>query len=233
MMDLLKPNTWMQNFLRTFFKHLYTSLAWSYDIVAWATSAGQWRTWQKAGVECLHPGRVLEIGFGTGHMLSLLSERNYGVFGLDPSKEMSQIASRRLRKRAFVTRIVRAQAQALPFSNESFHSVLSTFPGEYIFNPFTLNEAWRVLRPGGVLVIIPGVARILGFHRKEKKLLALADEFVSILYRITGEAADLDSKVAQDVMKRLNDSGFSAQIQHIQQTRAIILRIVATKKGTS
>jgi ubiquinone/menaquinone biosynthesis C-methylase UbiE len=231
MIDLLKPRTWFHAFLRLFFKHLYTTLAWSYDFVAYVTSVGQWRIWQEAAVECLAPGRVLEIGFGTGHLLSSLSEKGYSIFGIDPSKEMIRIASARLDKFTRSAKVIRAKAQALPFKDNVFHSILSTFPSEYIYDPFTIQEAWRVLKPEGMLVIIPGVEEILGFKSENKGLLALLDTFASALYRITGEAVDLDTQFAREFIKRLRDPGFSWDIQHVQQSRAVVLRIIAKKKG--
>jgi ubiquinone/menaquinone biosynthesis C-methylase UbiE len=231
MIDLLKPRTWMHAFLRLFFQHLYTTLAWSYDFVAYVTSAGQWQTWQEAAIECLPPGRVLEIGFGTGHLLTSLSEKGYAIVGIDPSKEMARIASGRFEKLALFARLVQAKAQALPFKNNEFHSILSTFPSEYIYDPFTIQEAWRVLKPEGVFVIIPGVEEILGFKSENKGLLSLLDTFASTLYRITGEAIDPDTQLAKEFMKRLSDPGFSWDIQHVQQPRAVVLRIIAKKKG--
>lgn len=220
----------MQAFMRFFFQQLYTTLAWTYDLVANVTSVGQWRIWQKTGLEHIPPGRVLEIGYGTGHMLSLLSEQGCDVFGIDPSPKMSQIASRRLQKHAFRAALVRAKAQALPFKANEFQSILSTFPSDYIFDPFTLKEAWRVLNAQGVLIIIPGVQKIFGIKSGEKRILALLDEFASTLYRLTGEAIDPDNKAVNEFMKQLYDSGFSADIQHVLQKRAIVYRIIAKKE---
>jgi ubiquinone/menaquinone biosynthesis C-methylase UbiE len=231
MIDLLKPKAWFIAFLRLFFKHLYTTLAWSYDFVAYVTSVGQWRTWQEAGVECLPPGRVLEIGFGTGHLLSSLSDKGYDIFGIDPSKQMVRITSGRLKKLALSLKLSRARAQALPFKSNEFHSILSTFPSEYMDDPITIQEAWRVLKPGGSLVIIPGVEKIPGFNSGNKGLLALIDTFASALYRITGETIDTDTQLAKEFFKRLNDPGFSWDIEHVQQPRAVVLRIIAKKKG--
>ena len=47
-------------------------------------------------------------------------------------------------------------AQALPFPNSSFDSIVSAFPSEYISDPATLDELARVLRPGGRLVVVLG-----------------------------------------------------------------------------
>jgi len=57
--------------------------------------------------------------------------------------------------------------------------VAATFPSEYIFEPQTLAEIRRVLRPGGKLVIIPS-AWITGQGWLEQ----LAAE----LFRVTGQA---------------------------------------------
>src|SRR6202011_2978379 len=38
----------------------------------------------------------------------------------------------------------------------SFDAVVSTFPSEYIYDPLTIAEVERVLRPGGRLVIVEG-----------------------------------------------------------------------------
>jgi ubiquinone/menaquinone biosynthesis C-methylase UbiE len=229
MVDIPNPRLWINAFLRFFFKHLYTTIAWAYDLVAYITSAGQWRDWQKAGIECLPPGRVLEMGYGTGHMLSLLSEKGFEPFGIDPSTEMGHITSKRLQKRSFIANLVQAKAQALPFKENEFHSILSTFPSEYIYDPFSLKEAWRVLKPEGVLVIIPSVEEILGFKSQNNWLLALLDTFASALYRITGESIDTNTETVNEFIKRFNDPGFTWDIQHVRQKRAIVMRIMAKK----
>ncbi len=52
-------------------------------------------------------------------------------------------------------RVCRARAQALPFPDSCFDSVVSTFPSDYIVEERTLIEVRRVLRPGGRLVVVP------------------------------------------------------------------------------
>jgi ubiquinone/menaquinone biosynthesis C-methylase UbiE len=215
--------------LRFFFKHLYTTLAWSYDFVAYVSSAGQWHFWQEAGMECLPTGRVLEIGYGTGYILTRLFGKGYDAFGIDLSKQMTHITSRRLDRLSLPKRIVRSKAQALPFKSNEFHSILSTFPSEYIINERVLKEAWRVLKPKGKFVIIPGVEEILGIKGEEKNLRALIDELSSLLYRVTGEAINPDTDVTNEFTKRLIETGFSVDIQHIRQHRAVVLQIIAQK----
>jgi ubiquinone/menaquinone biosynthesis C-methylase UbiE len=52
-------------------------------------------------------------------------------------------------------RVCRARAQALPFPDACFDSVVSTFPSDYIIEGHTLAEVRRVLRHGGRLVVVP------------------------------------------------------------------------------
>jgi ubiquinone/menaquinone biosynthesis C-methylase UbiE len=222
--------SWMKIFLRFFFKHLYTTIAWLYDLVAFTTSVGQWRSWQKAGLECIHPGRILEVGYGTGHMLPVLLQDGHEVFGIDPSKQMAQIASRRLERDALCAKVIRAKAQALPFCDESFHSILSTFPSEFIFDGKTYKEAWRVLKPEGVFVIVPGVSEIFGLKSGKMSVLAVLDQLASYLYRITGEAIDPDSIPSQDFSDRLKSLGFSGKLEFLKQKRAEVIRFTATKE---
>ena len=52
--------------------------------------------------------------------------------------------------------VIQGSAQHLPFSNDSFDTVVSTFPSEYIYDPDTIAEVARVLRPGGRFIVIEG-----------------------------------------------------------------------------
>src|SRR5205814_10348811 len=60
---------------------------------------------------------------------------------------------RKLNKKAIV---IQGLVKNLPFSNESFDTVVSTFPSEYIYDPDTIDEVERVLRPGGRLIVVEG-----------------------------------------------------------------------------
>jgi ubiquinone/menaquinone biosynthesis C-methylase UbiE len=222
---------WMNHFLRFFFKHLYTTIAWLYDLVAYVTSVGQWRSWQMVGLEGIAPGRVLEIGYGTGHILPMLVQGGFDAFGIDPSKQMVRIATRRLMKGSFSAKLTQAKAQALPFCDETFHSILSTFPSEFIFDEATFKEAHRVLKPEGVFVIIPGVSEILGLRGDKISVLAVLDQLASILYQITGEAIDPDLIPNQDLSNRLKYLGFSGKLELVKQKRAVVMRISAKKVG--
>ncbi len=99
------------------------------------------------------PGPLLDLGCGTGRMLSPLAQAGFSPVGLDCSPAMLDLA--RLRS---ACPLVRADAAAgLPFQDQSFSVVVSLHatlvhlhqPGEL---ETALAECHRVLRPGGALV---------------------------------------------------------------------------------
>ena len=132
-------------------------MAWTYDLVAWLVSFGQWKAWGRAAIPHLRGRRVLELAHGPGHLLAAMSRAGFSLMGLDLSPQMGQLALRRLRRAGCNVPLVRACAQALPFRAGSFDSVVSTFPTEFIFDPATLKEMARVMGQGGTVVVVAGV----------------------------------------------------------------------------
>jgi ubiquinone/menaquinone biosynthesis C-methylase UbiE len=209
----------LQAFMRFFFKHLYTTIAWSYDFVAWVTSMGQWRLWQQAALIDFEPGKLLEIGHGPGHLLVDFKQRGDWVIGVDASPQMTHIASRRLRENRLSVTIVRARAQNLPFPTNQFSGVITTFPSEYILDDETLLSIHRVLDPQGQLVVI-GLGRITG--------KAIYDRFSAWLYRVTGQA-DHPDDLYRPWLERLEALSFAPRIEIVKQPRAQVLRLIAKK----
>lgn len=178
-------------FLRLFFEHLYTTLAFAYDVVAWASSAGQWDTWRATALRWVPAGgRTLELGPGTGHLLAALGSRSESAFGLERSPQMVAILRRRLRRLRVSVQMARGQAQAQPFAAGSFDCVVSTFPSEYIIDARSLDEVHRVLRPGGQLVIVTSA------WPKGPRWI---DRLAGWLYRSTGQALAPDGPWTQSL----------------------------------
>ncbi|MGD8848427.1 MAG: class I SAM-dependent methyltransferase [Anaerolineales bacterium] len=209
----------VEAFMRFFFKHLYTTFAWTYDLVAWTTSMGQWRTWQQAAFIAFEPGLLLELGHGPGHLLLDFSDAGYRIFGVDASLQMSRLASRKIKAASLPNRVIRASALALPLKSSSFSGAVATFPSEYILQQETMQSIHRVLTPQGKFVVI-GLQSITG--------QALYDRLASWLYRITGQA-DHPEDSYQAWLNQLRDLGFDARIEIVEQKRAKVLRVVARK----
>jgi SAM-dependent methyltransferase len=82
----------------------------------------------------------------------------YACHAVEHSPQMVAAARENLHKRHLGSSglIIQGSAQALPFSDCSFDNVISTFPTEYIYDPDTIAEIARVLRPSGHLIVIEG-----------------------------------------------------------------------------
>ena len=132
--------------LQLFFRLLYNELAWTYDLVAWCVSLGQWRTWGRTAIPYLRGERVLELAHGPGHLLAAMAGVGLEPVGLDLSAHMGRLAQRKLTRRGVAVPLVRARAQVLPFRDGCFDSAVATFPTEFILDLATLQEAARVLR---------------------------------------------------------------------------------------
>jgi len=132
---------------------LYNELAWSYDLAAWIVSAGRWDRWRRMALDYVVQQPVLEVGFGTGELLLAMAQRGWPAVGIDLSPAMQRQAAAKLRRRGLFAPRLQGRAQQLPFASESFGTIVSTFPAEYIVDPASLAEFHRVLRPGGRLIV--------------------------------------------------------------------------------
>ena len=207
--------------LRPIFYLLYHQFAWTYDFVAAVVSLGQWKDWVLTAPPYIEGRCVLELGHGPGHLQLVLNERGIQVFGLDKSKYMGRQASRRLREKGFALRLSRGCAQFLPFPKTAFDTLVATFPAEYILDPRSLDEAHRVLVPGGRLVVLP-LAWITGKHVLER--------LMAWLFRVTGEVTGAPGELPAAVKDRFTRAGFEVRKETVRLRSSTVLVIVATKR---
>ncbi len=139
------------------FETLYKN-KYLYRFASTVPFAGQWRVWQRLVLSRLHGHDVLELGCGLGDLLADMSEAGYACLAVEHSPQMAQAARETLQRRRLSKKasVIQGSSQQLPFSNASFDTVVSTFPSEYIYDPDTIAEVERVLRPGGRLIVVEG-----------------------------------------------------------------------------
>lgn len=102
-------------------------------------------------------GRVLEIGVGTGLNLPLYGDVD--LVGVEPDPHMLRRAHARLERSGRSAELLPASAEALPFPDASFDTVVATFVFCTIPDAGrAAAEALRVLAPGGVLLFAEHVA---------------------------------------------------------------------------
>ena len=150
-------------------------IPWLYDSMCALSEAlglARWRRWLVAGAH----GRVLDVGCGTGRNLPLLPPDARAV-GLDPSWELV----RRARRRAPRILLVVASAEALPFRDGVFDTVLSGLAFCSVPDaPRGLREVRRVLDARGEL-------RMLEHVRSRQRWKArLQDRMQPAWTRLTG-----------------------------------------------
>ena len=99
-------------------------------------------------------GRTLELGIGTGLNLSLY-RRDIELVGIDVSAEMLAVARRRAHTLGLDVELHVQDAQALEFPDGSFDTVVATLFLSAVPDPRRASaEAWRVLKPGGQLLLL-------------------------------------------------------------------------------
>jgi ubiquinone/menaquinone biosynthesis C-methylase UbiE len=113
-------------------------------------------------------GRVLDLGAGNALNFECCG-RAAAVVGVEPDPYMLRRARPRRAAAAVPAALVQAPAEALPFADAVFDTVLATFVLCTVADPAAaLREARRVLRPGGALRFLEHVrapsARLAAFQ---------------------------------------------------------------------
>lgn len=100
-------------------------------------------------------GDVLEIGYGTALNLPHYPMSVSHLTMVDPVRLLRSRVERRVATVGFPVTIEQAPAESLPFTNERFDCVVSTWTLCTITEPEqALREVRRVLKPGGVFVFL-------------------------------------------------------------------------------
>ena len=146
-MTNLDPTQRVRAFYRQYAPRYDQQTAW-YDRVL----LGDGRAWA-----CTQSrGAVLEVAIGTGRNLPYYP-RDRRLTGIDLTPAMLDLARDRARELGLAVALVVADAQALPFAAASFDSVVCTLGLNAIPDDrAAVAEMYRVLRPGGRLVLVEG-----------------------------------------------------------------------------
>lgn len=98
--------------------------------------------------------RVLDVGCGTGNFSIKLAEMGCKVIGVDVSEEMLKIAREKIREKGLNIEFHQIDVYDISFNDNEFDAVFSMAAFEFIKEPKqAYNEMFRVLKPGGQLLI--------------------------------------------------------------------------------
>ena len=114
---------------------------------------------------------VLDVGSGPGllaHEMASSVGREGGVRGIDISEDMLAMSRRRCANQPW-TAFQKADATQLPYPDGAFDAAVSTQVYEYIADvPAALAELYRVIRPGGRVLILDTDYGSLVIHSKNE-----------------------------------------------------------------
>jgi ubiquinone/menaquinone biosynthesis C-methylase UbiE len=224
----------VKSILRLFFRLLYHQFAFTYDLVAAAVSFNRWNDWVMSVIPFIEGNRVLEIGHGPGHLQRILLSLGLMAVGIDESGQMARLAKRNLTRRSSLRlsqqanfpslsrldytqiNLTRGIGQHLPFREESFDTVVATFPTEYITDPGTLAEVKRCLSNEGRFIVLPVAwpkTRIL-----------------DLLFKVTNQAP---TEALEMVKSKLSEpfagAGFETEVRTLDVQSGILLIVLARK----
>ncbi len=143
---------------------------------------------------------VVDIGCGNG-LLTLEIARAVGesgrVIGVDPSEDMRQPAAERCAAYPSV-QIVEGTADALPLEDNAADKAAAVQVLEYLSDiPAAMNEAYRVLRPGGRFVAVDTGCKTLDWFSENEDRMRRVQEAWDHHY-VEPRVAALWPRLAQD-----------------------------------
>lgn len=103
---------------------------------------------------CQATGRTLEVGVGTGLNLGWYPD-DVELVAVDLDGERLEIAMERADGRSRAIRVIAADGHRLPFGPDTFDTVVCTLAlCDVSDRAAVLTEAHRVIRPGGMLLLV-------------------------------------------------------------------------------
>lgn len=144
-------------------QQMFGAIAPRYDFLNRLLSFGIDRRWRTKAVRLLkyrEGSRILDVATGTGDVALEIARRTPGsvrITGADFCREMIDLGAVKVAASPYAGRIDLkvAPCEDLPFANDTFDSITIAFGIRNVVDrKLGLAEMWRVLRPGGRMIIL-------------------------------------------------------------------------------
>ena len=140
---------------------MFNSIAGKYDFLNHFLSAGIDIYWRKKAIDLLKPSQpkvLLDIATGTGDFaIEALRLQPHKIIGVDISEGMLAVGQEKLKRKKLTDKIALqlGDSENLSFPDNTFDAVTAAFGVRNFENlDQGLKEIYRVLKPGGKLVIL-------------------------------------------------------------------------------
>ena len=124
----------------------------TYDYIVRFTTFGQDHLWKDHMVKIINNQHmcILDLACGTGILSSMLIKRipSIRVVGLDLISEYLQIAKAKKNN----SLLVNGAAETLPFANQSFDCIISSYLPKYVNIDLLIDECCRILKHRGIVI---------------------------------------------------------------------------------
>jgi ubiquinone/menaquinone biosynthesis C-methylase UbiE len=193
------------------FDDFYTTVSSGYDRLVKLLPF--WRRWLDSALPWIKGPRVLEIGTGTGYLLTRYAAA-FEAYGVDINAALLAVAQENLRQAGLSAKLQRASVEALPYPSNFFDTVLSTmaFTG-FPDGEKALAEMTRVLQEDGNLVLVDVSLPLDG----------------NLLGTAAARVFEAGGDILRDMGTLLSRYGFQAQVDEVGGFGSI-QRIVAVRQ---
>jgi len=131
----------------------YNWMAKGYD--AFMTIFPFWKKWIKKIIPPIKGGKILEVSFGSGYLMTQYASSKYEIYGIDYNEKMLELTSKKMQKLNIDAHLSQANVEELPFPDNTFDTVINTmaFTG-YPNGEKAMSEFKRVLKKEGHLLLV-------------------------------------------------------------------------------
>ncbi len=142
-------------------EHMFDSIATKYDLLNHVLSAGIDKTWRKKLISILskeNPKIILDVATGTADLaIAAASLQPHEIIGVDISYRMLEVGRNKIKAKKLesLIQLIHADSEQLPFEANSFDAITVAFGVRNYEHLLTgLKEMYRVLKPGGICLIL-------------------------------------------------------------------------------